>query len=68
MKIVIEDKSHCHFVSWSQDDKPSGKAICVKTKDRTVYFSLDTTNLTFHHKLRVMHKGKEYELPGNIYL
>lgn len=45
-----------------------GGVICVKTKDRTVYFPLDTTSLTSQHKLRVMHKGKEYGLLCNFYL
>lgn len=68
MNIVIRDKSNVKFVAWAYNNKPSGGVICVKTKDRTVYFPLEITNLTFHHKLRVMHKGKEYGLPCMIYL
>lgn len=68
MKIIIRNKLYGNFVAWAYDNKPSGGVICVKTKDRTVYFPLDTTSLTSQHKLRVMHKGKEYGLLCNFYL
>lgn len=68
MRIVIKDKSNVKFVAWAYNNKPSGGVICVKTKDRIVYFPLDTTSLTGYHKLRVMHKGKEYGLPCNFYI
>lgn len=67
MRIIVIKHGRC-FVSYSQDNKPSGEAICVKRKDRTVYFPLDTTDLTDNYKLRVMHKGKEYGLPSSFYL
>lgn len=63
MKIVIRINGICG-ISYSQDDKPSGQyKICVKTKDRTVYFPLYTIDFAFYQKIRVMHKGKEYGLP-----
>lgn len=60
MNIVIKDKGGAYWVSYSRADKPSGGAtICIKTKDKTIYFPLDT-DVGTRHRLRVKHKGKEY--------
>lgn len=71
MKIVIRDKDNVRLVSYSKDNKPSG-AICVKTKDKTVYFPLDKIDPQYNmgrnqQKLRIKHKGKEYGLRCFMY-
>ena len=74
MNIVIRDKSNVMFVAWAYDNKPSGGVICVKTKDRTVYFPLAPKPVSpypeweLRHKLKAKHKGKEYVLPCMFYL
>lgn len=39
--MVIGNKNGEELIGYSKDDKPSGSVICVKRKDKTVYFLLN---------------------------
>lgn len=39
--LMIRNKNGEELFGYSKDDKPSGSVICVKRKDKTVYFLLN---------------------------